>query len=344
MFCRNNLVKLLIVLSGGCFVLPAQAAVLDTFNGYTVGTIGTGATGGVWSAIGPDSGTLQNESGNLLLSSGAAVGNSGVFRAIPGGIADATAATTVFMRVRANAATVNTSFGLSDIVAPTSPDDFGVFEPQFRMINTAGADLRFEARNGGVFASLSTPITVGQWYNVWMVVNTNTDTWDAYINTGTANATAGDLKLANIGFRNGVAANPLTTFLVYGGAGGVLAGSIDDIYINAGLNLTNFTPPEFVPGDTDGNGVVEYPQDFNPIRDNFQKTVALRTQGDLNRDGKVEFADFREWKSAFLAGGGSLEGINLNFAGVPEPTSACLVTFAAALMTTFGSRHRRGRK
>ncbi len=208
------------------------------------------------------------------------------------------------------------------------------------MINTAGADLRFEARNGGAFASLNTPITLGQWYNVWMVVNNSTDTWDAYINTGTANATAGDLKLSNIAFRNGVAANPLTTFLDYGGAGGVLGGSIDDIYINTGVNLTNFTPAQLVLGDTNGNGVVEYPEDFIPIRDNFQKSVALRTQGDLNRDGIVEFADFREWKSQYLAGGGSLEGIDFSFASVPEPTTASLAVFVAMLLGLVGSRRR----
>ena len=331
---------LMIVVSGLYLVLPAEAAVLDNFNTYTVGTVGTGATGGVWSAIGPDSGTIQNENGNLLLSSGAAGSNSGVFRALPSAIPDGTAATSVFMRVRANTATVNTSIGLSDVVAPTDPNDFGAFEAQFRMINTAGADLRFEARNAGAFASLNTPITLGQWYNVWMVINSSTDTWDAYINTGTANATAGDLKLSGIAFRNGVAANPLTTFLDYAGAGGVLGGSIDDININPGVNLTNFTPAQIVLGDTNGNGVVEYPEDFIPIRDNFQKAVALRTQGDLNRDGIVEFADFREWKTHYLAGGGSLEGIDLSFAGIPEPTSACLAGFAAVLMGIARNRRR----
>ena len=60
------------------------------------------------------------------------------------------------------------------------------------------------------FQSLLSRLTVGQWYNIWMVVNNSTDKWDAYVNTGTANATAGDLKLSNIGFRNGAAANDLT--------------------------------------------------------------------------------------------------------------------------------------
>ncbi len=117
----KHFARLMIIVSGLYLVLPADAAVLDNFNTYTAGTVGTGATGGVWSSLGPDSGTLQNESGNLLLSTGAATGNSAVFRALPASIPDGTAATTLFMRVRANVATVNTSIGLSDVVAPTTP-------------------------------------------------------------------------------------------------------------------------------------------------------------------------------------------------------------------------------
>ena len=114
-----------------------------------------------------------------------------------------------------------------------------------------------EGRNGGAFQTIMSPITTSQWYNVWMVVNNSTDTWDAYVNTGTANATAGDLKLSGIGFRNGAAANPLTHFDVFGGAGGILGESIDDIYVNSGVVLTNFTSTPLVLGDTDGDGVVE---------------------------------------------------------------------------------------
>ncbi len=89
------------------------------------------------------------------------------------------------------------------------------------------------------FVNLLSPISVGQWYNVWMVVNNSTDKWDAYINTGTANATVADLKLSNIGFRNGAAANDLSFVSVFGGAGGVLGESVDDIYISSGVDLSN---------------------------------------------------------------------------------------------------------
>ena len=118
MYSWNSRVRLLIVVSCGLIALPARAAVLDNFNSYTVGTVGTGATGGVWSAVGADSGNLQNESGNLLLTIGAATGNSGTFRALPSNIPDGTAATTVFMRLRANAATVNTSIAFQTFSLP----------------------------------------------------------------------------------------------------------------------------------------------------------------------------------------------------------------------------------
>lgn len=226
----------------------SYGGLIDNFESYSTGLVSGGAIGGVWTSLAAagniDTGIIQDEGGNSLLSASAAGSqNSGVYRALPTAIPGSTAATTVFMRVRANGTGVNHSFGLSDVVAPTDANTFGVFEPQFRMINTAGANLRFEARNGGSFVSLGTPVTVGQWYNVWMVLSTATDTWDAYINTGLGDATVADLKLASIAFRDGTDSNTaLSTFLVFGGGGGDLAGSIDDIYISDGVDLTNPVP------------------------------------------------------------------------------------------------------
>ena len=90
-----------------------------------------------------------------------------------------------------------------------------------------------------------------------------------------------------------------------------------------------------IPGDTDGDGIGgEFPDDFNPIRDHFRQMVALRTEGDLVRDGFVDFKDFREWKAVFLGQGGSLADVDLNFlTSVPEPASwllALLASFAVA--------------
>lgn len=87
-------------------------------------------------------------------------------------------------------------------------------------------------------------------------------------------------------------------------------------------------PP--IPGDVDGNRVVN-DADFQIIRGNFFNTVTTREEGDLNRDGLVDFADFDEWKTASLGGG----GVN----AVPEPASLWLTL--SALMFCGGRRRRR---
>jgi hypothetical protein len=95
-----------------------------------------------------------------------------------------------------------------------------------------------------------------------------------------------------------------------------------------------------LPGDTDNDGIPgEYPDDFNPIRDNFRKSPRSHNQGDLDGNSIVDFADFREWKAAALGAGTSLEGIDLGFLGnVPEPGSGLLAILAALSAVTARSR------
>ena len=60
------------------------------------------------------------------------------------------------------------------------------------------------------------------------------------------------------------------------------------------------------------------------------------------RDGVVDFSDFQEWKAAFLAGGGSLEGVDLGFtANVPEPNTVALLLAALAAAATCKNRNLR---
>jgi hypothetical protein len=93
-----------------------------------------------------------------------------------------------------------------------------------------------------------------------------------------------------------------------------------------------------VPGDTNGNGVVEL-VDLNPIRQNYRQSVNLRSEGDLTGDLFVDFRDFRQWKTAYIGGGGSLSGVNLAFLTAPEPSS--LVMIVMALMGATGAATRR---
>jgi hypothetical protein len=246
-------VLMVCVLVGSVAVGQAQTLV-DNFQSDSLGLVSGGATSGAWTVemgstvpLNIDTATIQSDGGgNNFLSIGGITAGSGVYRALPTAIPGFSTGT-IFFQVFANSAFVNTSIGLSDVAAPTDANNFASFEPQFRMNYNAGAP-RFDVRNGGAFVNLTVPtaISVGQWYNVWIVANTTSDTWSLYINTGTANATAGDLKMSGIAFRDATDSNTaLTTLLVYSGAvagGSLLAASVDNFYESSGTDLVNPVP------------------------------------------------------------------------------------------------------
>jgi hypothetical protein len=110
----------------------------------------------------------------------------------------------------------------------------------------------------------------------------------------------------------------------------------DQLFLNSVCFMIGGCGPPAEPGDTDGDGIVEFPDDFEPIRANFRKAVSARTMGDLVDDNVIDFADFHEWKVAFVSGGGSLAGLDLSFgANVPEPGTAALFLMAAIANAVF---------
>jgi hypothetical protein len=117
----------------------------------------------------------------------------------------------------------------------------GHYEVQFRMINNSGTQA-IEARNGGAFASLVSPITVGQWYNVWAVINQSTDRFNVYLTTGNNDAITGPILYTALGnaFRV-AAATDLVTFLAMSQGSKLIPNnnqlSFDDIYLTPGLHL-----------------------------------------------------------------------------------------------------------
>jgi hypothetical protein len=117
--------------------------------------------------------------------------------------------------------------------------------------------------------------------------------------------------------------------------------AIDNVLVVSGVSFEQNVGPTCILGDADCNNIVDM-ADFEPIRANFRNQVTSRAQGDLVRDGVVNFSDFQEWKAAFLAAGGSLEGVDLGFtANVPEPSTAAMLILVPALATACRSRGRR---
>jgi len=108
----------------------------------------------------------------------------------------------------------------------------------------------------------------------------------------------------------------------------------NQLFTQANFDNVRLTGPVgLIPGDTNGNGVVDL-DDFEPIRANFRKNVTLRGQGDLVPNNMVDFDDFHQWKTAFLGAGGSLAGVDLSFIGnVPEPTTAVVLLVSIGMLT-----------
>lgn len=105
-------------------------------------------------------------------------------------------------------------------------------------------------------------------------------------------------------------------------------GEISYIYSNGifGFPVIGFDPPLPIPGDVDEDGDVDAVElnndllsDFDIIVSNFLKPTDSRRQGDLNRNGRVDLPDFREWKNNY-----DPEPLGASAVSVPEPSTAGL--------------------
>jgi len=225
---------------GVCGVSQAQAAysLVDDFESYSTGKLRddvTGSTvgeGGIWEEVTNGTGfaEIQNDGSTNHL----AVGWNSGFR---GAYADVTdipdgGAATYYLRVRTGDDTPDASFGLSDLTAPTGA--FGDFEAQVAIVDDGdGGNGQFKliARNGGGFEDLATGLVVDTWYDIWIVADNATDTYDVFFDTNVGNPDAlGSLVGNDLAFRNGTTDALATLFTLAGSSDFSL--NVDNVYYN----------------------------------------------------------------------------------------------------------------
>ena len=205
----------------GLSTSPSQF-VIDDFESYSLGDVNDVANP-PWTAHASStySDIEDDGTGNQVLAYGhdnaSAPDYGGASRAMPadGVISDGDIAT-FFYRVNSKQDDPDHSFGLSD-GTDTGAGWFADYEAQVALVDDGDAGngtFNLVVRNGGGTTTAATGLTPNTWYNIWIVVDQTTDTYDVYQNTGTGDATGGDQVASGFGFRNGTTA-PLNTILAF---------------------------------------------------------------------------------------------------------------------------------
>jgi hypothetical protein len=220
----------------------ASRMLIDNFNSYTAGNIN--AITSSWVSHEDSSfATIESFNGSNVLTYGWGdnTDNRGASRPLPTGtILDNNSTATYFFQIAATNNNPNHSFGLATH-ASTGTENFGDYETQLRMKAGTGSTFAIDARSGGAFSNtLASGLALNTLYNIWMVVNQPTDTYDIYMNTGTGSATtANKLNSTPLAFRNGTT-NDLTELLALAGTSTVSDGAmIDNVYYQSGVDLSN---------------------------------------------------------------------------------------------------------
>jgi hypothetical protein len=225
-------------------------ALFDDFDTYATGVL-NGSGGWVadadWTIVSAPAGGM-----GLVASGLNSAASRRAYKPLSLSIANTNTATSLFFRMR-RAGGINLSIGLSD---ESVPPVFTGFETQLNAQHT-GSPNTIKVRDGAVVDDLGPNSFVdAAWYNVWMVVNNSTDTYQLWIEQGdTAPAFASNHILDpaggspgdfDFGFRNGAASSPLQAFFMVMGSDSLTGRFyVDDIYVDtSGQNLATPVVPE----------------------------------------------------------------------------------------------------
>ena len=303
-------------------ITSGSVSLVEDFEGYTVASYNGGsdafvANSGPWESNVGGTGlvSIEEESvgGNKYLAHGWSAGFRGANRAVTP-IADGSTGTFYF-QIRTEDETPDASYGLSD--EPTGLlNAFGAFEVQVALTTNATEGIQLGARNGGTFeTSLVTGLDANTWYDIWVVVDNDTDTYDVYYGTaGDPNGIGSAIKIAdNFSFRNGQATNDLVSFLTLSNNHEDNNANVDNIYSGS---LTAMGGPESmtIEGDLDlaAGSIISFDIGQSGLNDS------------LNIDGSFSVADGTilevlldgDVSAASLAAGDSWDLLDFDVEGV----------------------------
>ena len=222
----RKLVIILFLLYVG--ISHADAVLYENFESYQTGPVDQ-VTGGTWI---PESGSASialSVLGNQVCDNH---DSSCVYSSLgSSSIPSTDTQTTVFFRIYTNL-DEDSLIGVCDDgdVTPDLYDDMDAYL-------IVGKDNTIYARSGSDQVDLFSGSTATPgWYNVWMVINANAQTYQVYVNQGTDDATAGDQRATGLAFRDPTGSDIVSFATVWG-----TGLQFDDVYITPGLELTN--PP-----------------------------------------------------------------------------------------------------
>ena len=277
------------------FIGISQSAVVkyDDFESYEPGSV-TDVTAGTWVS---DSGTAQistSASGSKICYNpdGTCVYSSLGAYSIPG----TDTQTTVFFRFYTNL-NEDSLIGICDNgdATPDLYDDMDAYLIVGKESSIEGNGNTIYARSGSSEIDLfPDDSSTSGWYNVWMVINAGSQTYQVYINQGAENATVGDLKASGLDFRDPTGSDIISFANLWG-----TGLQFDDIYITPGLDLTNPPMTTQQPPEWSENLLLWWPMDsgsgttvFDSTSNGYDGVISGASWHSTGYDGTLSCLDF----------------------------------------------------